>query len=273
MSEQRSSKGFYSGERAVADFLVVAVVIVWWLTARSMPQDVFPGIGRIAQAFFGLGASGEFWINAGTTALRIVGAVCIATFVGTLLGILPRYIRWTGGIVDNILVPFFSSFPGIAWAILGTIWFGVTSQAVLFVQVLIILPFALVNVAEGAKAIGTEEVEMARSFTRNRWTVFWRVELPLISPFIIASVRIAYGVCWKISLIAELFGAQSGIGYMMQLSQDIGAVDRILALCIWIVVFVMIGERLIIDRIANFVDRTGSKPRPPMRRLSFLSKG
>ncbi|SMF62464.1 sulfonate transport system permease protein [Xaviernesmea oryzae] len=273
MSETRSLKGLYSGEQAVADLLVVGVIAVWWLTARAMPADVFPSVAKVGQAFLGLATTGEFWANAGTTALRIFGAVCIATFLGTLLGLLPRYIRWTGGIVDNILVPFFSSFPGIAWAILGTIWFGVTSQAVLFVQVLIILPFALVNVAEGAKAIGTEEVEMARSFTRNRWTVFWRVELPLISPFIIASVRIAYGVCWKISLIAELFGAQSGIGYLMQLSQDVGAVDRILAICLWIVVFVMIGERLIIDRIANFLDRAGGPPKRPARRLSFLSKG
>ena len=266
-------RSYYSAERAVADLLIVAVIAIWWLTSRQMPADIFPSIGAIANALWELATSGEFWANAGLTAARIVGAVIIATIAGTILGILPRYVRWTGGIVDNMLVPFFSAFPGIAWAILGTIWFGVTSQAVVFVQVLIILPFALVNVSEGAKAIGTEEVEMARSFTRNRWTIFWRVELPLLSPYIIASIRIAYGVCWKISLIAELFGARSGIGFMMQLSQDLGAVDRILAICIWIVVFVLIGERLIIDRIAGLLDRSGNRVKPNRSVSRMVSEG
>ncbi|MGO4842282.1 hypothetical protein AB4144_59450, partial [Rhizobiaceae sp. 2RAB30] len=107
----------------------------------------------------------EFWSNAAITASRILAAVVLATLIGTAIGLLPRYVPWAGGIVDDVLVPFFSSFPGIAWAILGTVWFGVTSQAVLIVQILIILPFALVNVAEGAKAIGQEEVEMGRSFS------------------------------------------------------------------------------------------------------------
>jgi sulfonate transport system permease protein len=61
---------------------------------------------------------------------------------------MPRYFPVTGGIDDNVLVPFFTSFPGLAWAILGTVWFGVTSQAVIIVQLLIVLPFALVNVAD-----------------------------------------------------------------------------------------------------------------------------
>lgn len=268
-----SRKGYYSREKALADLLVGFAILAWWLTARGMPEDVFPGIGSVTRAFLSLGVSYDFWSNAGVTAIRIFGAVALATIAGSLIGIMPRYVPWTGSIVDSILVPFFSSFPGIAWAILGTIWFGVTSQAVLFVQALIILPFALVNVSEGAKAIGPEEVEMARSFTRARLSVFWRVELPLLSPFIVASVRIAYGVCWKISLIAELFGAHSGVGYLMQLSQDYGAVDRIVAICLWIVVFVVVGERLVIDGIASLVERRHRTPPARTRPLTFPSGG
>ncbi|WP_442581134.1 ABC transporter permease [Mesorhizobium sp. ASY16-5R] len=274
MSERGASLPFvYSKERLVADLLIVAVLVAWWLTSLSLPEGVFPNIAVVARAFFELGVSAEFWTNAGITAARIFAAVVLATFFGSLIGILPRYLPWLGGIVDDVLVPFFSSFPGIAWAILGTVWFGVTSQAVLIVQVLIILPFALVNVAEGAKAIGTEEVEMGRSFSRRRWAVFWRVELPLLSPFIMASVRISYGVCWKISLIAELFGAHSGIGYLMQLSQDLGEIDRIIAICLWIVAFVIIGERFILDPLARIAHKGEGQPSRKRGLLSFLSRG
>jgi NitT/TauT family transport system permease protein len=262
----------YGRNRLYADLLIVVALFAWWLISASFPS-VFPSLGSVARAVLDLATSGEFWSNVGVTGMRIVAAVILATFIGAAIGLLPRLLPWTGGIVDYVLVPFLSSFPGIAWAILGTVWFGVSSQAVLIVQVLIVLPFALVNVAEGAKAIGAEEVEMGRSFSRRRLAVFWRIELPLVSPFILASVRIAYGVCWKVSLIAELFGAHSGIGYLMQLSQDIARIDRIIAICLWIVCFVILGERFIVDPISSFVPNGEGQARKKLPMMSFLSRG
>lgn len=244
--------------RLFADAVFLFVLFGWTMTAWSLPTGVFPSPLDVGKAALELAGRADFWWNAGATASRVVFAVAVATLIGTTIGLLPRYLPLTGGIVDDVLAPFLSAFPGIAWAILGTVWFGVTPRAVLVVQILIILPFALVNVAEGAKQIGSEPIEMARSFTRRRIPVFWRVELPYLIPFIMAAARISYGVCWKISLIAELFGAHSGIGYMMQMSQDLGAVDQIVSLCFYVVLFVMVGERLVLDPISHFFeDRSG----------------
>ena len=169
-----------------------------------------------------------------------------------------------------MLVPFFNSFPAIIWAILGTIWFGLTSSAIMLVQTLIIFPFCLVNVIEGCKEIGQEEVEMGRSFGRRSWPIFWRIELPILSPFFIAGARISYGVCWKISIIAELFGGRSGLGYMLQWAQDFGSVDSIIAICLTIVLFVAVGDALILRPLSRLFQpkvlsakRGGLLRRPP----------
>jgi ABC-type nitrate/sulfonate/bicarbonate transport system permease component len=58
-------------------------------------------------------------------------------------------------------------------------------------------------------------------------------------------------VCWKISIIAELFGGRSGLGYMMQWAQDFGSVDSIIAICLAIVFFVMIGDALILRPLSR----------------------
>lgn len=266
----QSNTGRFTGQ-LYANGLVAVGLLAWWLTSLSFPTT-FPGLGAVLRAISELAMSTEFWSNVGITSLRIGGAVILATLIGSFIGLLPRYVPWAGGIVDDILVPFFSSFPGIAWAILGTVWFGINSGAVLIVQVLIILPFSLVNVAEGAKAVGAEEVEMGLSFSRRRWPLFWRIELPLLSPFIMASVRLSYGVCWKVSLIAELFGSHSGIGYLMQLSQDLAQVDRIVAICLWIVCFVVIGERLVLDPLSHLVVKGERGSRRKVKTISFLSR-
>lgn len=243
--------------RFVAEGLVVLALVGWWLTAKGMPAAIFPTPGSVFLQLAEYTVDPDFWANAGMTGLRIALAVVLATFIGTVIGLLPRYVYWAGGIVDDILIPFFTSFPAIVWAILGTIWFGITAQTIVFIQVLIILPLCLVNVAEGAKSVGDEEIEMGLSFGRSRLAIFWFIELRLLSPFIMAGARLAYGICWKTSLIAELFGARSGLGYMMQVGQDMGSVDSILAICLAIVIFVIIGEWLIMRPLARMFD-TGS---------------
>ena len=222
----------------------------WWLTSLTLSPRIFPPLGQVAHTLYQLALSPEFWLNVCITFGRIVLAILLATIIGGVIGLMPRYLPVTSGIVDGVLIPLFSSFPSLAWAILGTVWFGVTATAVVMVQLLIVLPFVLVNVAEGAKAIGTDEVEMGRSFSRSRGAVFWRIELPLLSPFLLSAVTISYGVCWKISLIAELFGARSGVGFMMQSAQELGQVDRIVALSLAVVFFVVVGQKLILQPLS-----------------------
>jgi NitT/TauT family transport system permease protein len=244
--------------RVLAEGLVMLAIFGGWLTARSFPAGVFPTPLGVARAIMGMAIDPSFWWNAGATALRVALAIAIATPVGTAIGLLPRYLPSLGGIVEDLLIPFFGAFPSIVWAILGTVWFGVTPTAVLLVQTLIIIPFCLVNVTEGAKNIPAEEVEMGRSFGRSRLALFWRIELPYLSPFILAGVRIAYGVCWKLSLIAELFGARSGLGFLLQEAQDLSDVDSIVAICLVIVLFVIVGEWLILRPLARMFDTGGT---------------
>ena len=251
-------------QRVVAELFVVFAVLIWWLTSKQLPPNVFPSPYNVLLEMGRLATDAEFWKNAAATASRVLCAVVLSTILGTALGVLPRYFNWLGGIVDDVLVPFFNSFPAIIWAILGTVWFGLSSLAIIIVQTLIVFPFCLVNVAEGRKDLGKEEVEMGRSFGRSPWAIFWRIELPMLSPFIIAGARISYGVCWKISLIAELFGGRSGLGYMMQMAQDFGNPDTIIAICLTIVIFVIVGDALVLRPLSRlFQPRVASAKEKP----------
>lgn len=241
---------------AVALLSIAVALAGWHVTSRALPPDVFPGPLEVAQTLSGLMVDRGFWFDLGISAIRVVTAVVLATVLGTIIGMLPRYFPSLRAVVEDAAIPFFTSFPGIAWAILGTVWFGLTPFAILIIQVLIIIPFCMVNVAEGAKDIAIEEVEMGRSFGRRPWKILWMIELPMLSPYIVASVRISYGICWKISLIAELFGARSGLGHLMQNAQEMGRVDMVLAICLVIVALVAAGSRFVIGPLARRLDIT-----------------
>ena len=80
-----------------------------------------------------------------------------------------------------------------------------------------------------------------------------KVVLPMLMPYGIAALRVSYGVCWKIALVSELFGAQSGLGYLMLQAQSVGDVVTVVATCVIIVVLFMLGEAYIINPIARAV--------------------
>jgi ABC-type nitrate/sulfonate/bicarbonate transport system permease component len=149
------------------------------------------------------------------------------------------------------LLVILNSFPSVGWAILGVIWFGVSNGTVIFIEIAIILPFCLINALEGFRQIDPDLDEMGRSFSRSRWRRFTKVTLPLVMPFLMAGLRIAYGICWKIALVAELFGAQSGLGFLLVQAQSSADAAMVFATCFVIVLAVFAVDRIALAPLAR----------------------
>ena len=92
---------------------------------------------------------------------------------------------------------------------------------------------------------------MARSFTRRPIVILIKVTLPLLMPYIISAVRIAYGVGWKIALVAELFGTESGLGFLLQQAQSVADAATVFATCLAIVIIFWIGEKAVINPLSR----------------------
>ena len=75
--------------------------------------------------------------------------------------------------------------------------------------------------------------------------------VPLLLPYLIAALQIAYGIGWKISLVAELLGSSSGLGYLMLQAQGAADMTTVLAACICVVVLYIAGEKLVLDPLAR----------------------
>ncbi len=51
--------------------------------------------------------------------------------------------------------------------------------------------------------------------------------------------------------MSELFGAQTGLGYLLMDAQGKGRIDLVFAICLAIVVFYVVGEKLIVDALSR----------------------
>jgi NitT/TauT family transport system permease protein/sulfonate transport system permease protein len=232
--------------RLIGEGTVVLALVAWWLAARGLPEFILPGPGPVGRRLVEMFVTPDFLWHMFTSAWRVLVAIVVAMLIGGGLAFLGHGVPWLGAVVDERIKPVLNSFPSIGWAILAAIWFNPGDFGVIFVEVAILIPFCLINIAEGLRNIDRELLEMGRSFTRNRTRILWRLTLPLLVPYGLSATRIAYGIAWKIALVAELLGAPSGIGYLMLRAQTAADSTTFLAACFAVVLIFIAGERLVI---------------------------
>jgi len=225
--------------------------IFWWFVAKDIPDFILPEPLEVLIALFQLAVNLESFQHIAISMFRVTVALIFAAIVSITLAILSRtnYV-FTIIIESNILIVL-NSFPSIGWAILGVIWFSISDITVIFVEIMIIIPFCLINCIQGFRQVDKEIKEMGISFSRNRILTFFKIDLPLALPFIIAGIRISYGIAWKIAIVAELFGASSGLGWLLQQAQNNADSEKVLAICLLIVLLFSAIDFLLLKPIAN----------------------
>ena len=243
------------GQRAIADGLVVLALAAWWWSSRHLPASVIPSPQAVLARLVTIATEPSLAGHAVITTLRVMASVLLSLALGLALALAAHARPWLDGMISDRILVVLSGMPSVGWAILAVIWFKVSDFTVVFVQVMILLPFALINFSEGLRNLDQEVIEMADSFSTRRSATLVHVLIPMLLPYGIAAMRVSYGVCWKIALVSELFGAQSGLGHPMLQAQAIGDVVTVVATCLIIVALFTLGEALIVNPIARTLRR------------------
>ncbi len=98
-----------------------------------------------------------------------------------------------------------------------------------------------------------------RSLTRARIHRFLRLTLPLAAPFLLAGLRVAYGIAWKIALVPELFGATSGLGTVLMRAQSNSDAATVFACCLVILVLSAALDAALLRPLARRFSRNQAK--------------
>jgi ABC-type nitrate/sulfonate/bicarbonate transport system permease component len=246
----RSSASMPALPRVIADGAVVLIVALWWASARHTPEFVLPSPGAVIAAMGRFVADPTIAFHAAVSLLRVIASVAMAMTIALAIAAAVRAAPILDDVVERRILTFLNSFPSVGWAILGVVWFKISTPTVLFIQTAIVLPFCIINALAGFRQIDPDLDEMGRSLTRSPLRRFFKLTLPLVAPFLIAGLRVAYGICWKIALVSELFGASSGLGYLLQRAQTVSDAAMVFACCLVIVIIYAVTDYLFLKPLA-----------------------
>ncbi|HWI30812.1 MAG TPA: ABC transporter permease subunit [Microbacterium sp.] len=242
------------GSFALANGIPLLILLAWALAAPGQPAYLLPAPLDVAEDVVQL-TVGPLAFETLTSFARIIVALVISMLIGGGLVLLTQLMPVFNGVVSHRLLPLLNAVPSVGWAILGVIWLGVSDAAVIFVVALIILPFSMVTLREGLKAIDPDLREMGRSFTRSRLSVFGRIEFTLLLPYVLAAARLSFSVGWKVAIIAEFFGAEAGIGLVMNQARQTFDTSMVFATIIVIAMIVYVVDTFVFEALSNYVSR------------------
>jgi NitT/TauT family transport system permease protein len=137
-----------------------------------------------------------------------------------VIGVPFGFLMATQDKLNNFLDPWVScvyATPRVALAPIVVVWFGLgifPSSLIVFLGA--VFPI-LLNTYTGIKSVRQNLVDVVRAFGGSSWQIFFKVMIPDATPAIIAGMRLAVGRAVIGVVVAELFGAEAGLGFMVYL--------------------------------------------------------
>ena len=229
----------------VAALFAFGLLGAWVMAARVLPPYLLPSPVRILESTATFFTSARQLLHLKATLIHIGVSIALSFAVGGLLALAAHYAQWSAPAIHQRLSPFLNAFSSIGWTLLGVIWFGVSTFTVIFSISVVLLPFALVNLREGLAAQDRELTEMSRSFGRTSLRALWLVVLPALVPYAAATLRIMFGVAWKVALTAELFGGSQGLGYLINIARQEYDTETIFTVILFIIFTVYLADRFL----------------------------
>lgn len=229
--------------RWLAHLFVLLVLAAWIAASFVTPAYVMPGPLLVFWRVLSFFQSLDLFQHVVATVIHVSVALTLSLALGTVLALVAYYVPVTRLLIEGRIAAFLNSFSSFGWAIVAIIWFGLDSSTVIFVVTVIILPLVIINMLAALDNIDAELTELGRSFTRNRLINVRLVILPALFPFMFATARICFGVAWKVVLTAELFGGNSGFGFIVNVARQDLDTARIFA-----VIAIMIALFFLCDR-------------------------
>src|SRR5919197_279469 len=178
------------------------------------------------------------------------GAVGVALTLG-LLAFLSRTAR---GVVHDLLAVL-NSTSVFVWIVLAIIWFGLSNWAPIFTTFMITLPGVASNLVEGVESVDRRLLEMGDVYRLSGAEKFASIVVPSIVPYLRAGMKVGFGLALKVSVIAEIFGVTTGIGYMMNYSREILATQMVFVWALVMILVMMATDKLVFDTVTRRLTR------------------
>ncbi|HAA25504.1 MAG TPA: sulfonate ABC transporter permease [Ruminiclostridium sp.] len=223
---------------------IAVFIVLWHFLSLGRKTLIFPSPYEVLLSLVSIVRSGIFIAVVFNTLKTIFLSFVIAFVPALVLGIFSKLVPVVYIVMDGVSAVA-RSIPTVAIILMALLLLPV-SLTPLVICFFVVFPVLYINIAEGLVSVDGRLLEMARSYRINKRKIITDIYIPSLRPFLIAGIRSAIGLSFKIIVTAEVFnfvnsntiGAQM---YMHKIQIDLAGIIA------WTIVVVVIS--LLVDFI------------------------
>jgi NitT/TauT family transport system permease protein len=205
-----------SQDRIITFISPLVLLVLWEISVRLGLLDArfFPAPTSIVSTFISLVQSGELLINTWISLQRLFFGFLLGGIPALVLGIVMGLYRPIRAAIDPLIA---ATYPIPKSAILPLILliFGLgEASKIVMVAIGVFFP-VVINTVAGVLEIDRIYHDVSKNFGASRWQVFLTVALPGAMPLIMTGIKLGVGMGLILIAIAEMVGAESGLGFMI----------------------------------------------------------
>jgi NitT/TauT family transport system permease protein len=213
---------------------ILGGLVLWELAVRLLHPSPLSIVAPtdVITAFVRLARDGTLWTDFRVSMQQFAMGFALSAAIAIPLGLVMGANRRVHDYGDPWLTILYTT-PNVALAPLFIIWLGFGNLShVAIIAMVAIFPI-LINTIEGVRTVEAEWNEVGAAFRASRPEIFAKIDLPGSLPYIFTGLRLALARALVGVVVADLFGASAGLGYLLLNSaQAFKTADVFVAVCV-----------------------------------------
>ncbi len=241
-------KGLYN---TVCLIISVAAAVILWCIISSMPdiKSVIVSPPKVLRALASNLKSGYLLIQIRDSLIRVIGGFLLGFLFSIPVAFL---LGWYEGfrVIVEPWIQFLRTIPPIALIPIVIATFGIGTSAKIMIIFFAVFLTMVVTIYQGVKNVDPTLIKAAKVFDANDAQIFIHVVVPAAVPYILTGVRLGLASALTTLVAAELTGAASGLGTMIQQAGMYFKMDVVL---LGIIIIGIIG--FLFDKLVLFLEK------------------
>lgn len=227
-------------------FTVMILLVLWQGLSMVVSNDILiPYPFEVFTSLISLVSESNFYTIIFTTLIRVLDGFLLSLLLGLILSILSeRFI-----IFRNLFEPIqvlTKTIPNVSYIIIALIWLG-PEKSVTAICFLVLFPIFYNNFLFAMDSEDIELKDVEKIYPESFWELTKIKTFPMLIPSILVSSKTAFGLGFKVSVMAEILGqVRIGIGKQLYLARINLDTTSLFA---WTIVIILIC--FIIDWVFN----------------------
>lgn len=222
-------------------FLGVDLLGIW--KAYSVPYP-----SGVAKRFIELAEDGTIAEATVNSLLRGICGYAIAVLIGVLLGILLYHFKYLQKNLKPIVLGI-QTLPSVCWVPFSILWFGLSTQAILFVVVMGAAFSIAISVDNAIKNVEPIYIKAALTMGAKKKQLYSKVIFPAALPELVSGLKQGWSFAWRALMAGEVMTTSIGLGQTLITGRDLADINQVMLVMIIIVVIGILIDKGIFSMI------------------------